>query len=87
VFVTASPYAANSLSSACRSNDQRKHLARIPGFNFDWAHLVMPDLAATQHDLHRHFWRSCVARSIGRRQWRCRYSNTSSTASRLIVVA
>jgi photosystem II stability/assembly factor-like uncharacterized protein len=37
-------YAAGFESSAWRSNDRGEHWTRISGFNFKWAHRVMPDL-------------------------------------------
>jgi len=37
-------YAAGFESSAWRSTDRGSHWTRISGFNFKWAHRVMPDL-------------------------------------------
>ena len=37
-------YTAGFESSAWRSTDRGEHWTRIPGFNFKWAHRVMPDL-------------------------------------------
>jgi photosystem II stability/assembly factor-like uncharacterized protein len=36
-------YAAGFESSAWRSTDRGEHWTRIPGFNFKWAHRVIPD--------------------------------------------
>jgi photosystem II stability/assembly factor-like uncharacterized protein len=36
-------YAAGFESSAWRSTDRGEHWARVPGFNFKWAHRVIPD--------------------------------------------
>ena len=36
-------YASGFESSAWRSNDRGEHWSRIPGFNFKWAHRVIPD--------------------------------------------
>ena len=36
-------YAAGFESSVWRSTDRGMHWARIPGFNFKWAHRVIPD--------------------------------------------
>ena len=36
-------YAAGFESSVWRSGDRGEHWERVPGFNFKWAHRVIPD--------------------------------------------
>ena len=36
-------YAAGFESSVWRSGDRGLHWSRVPGFNFKWAHRVIPD--------------------------------------------
>jgi hypothetical protein len=42
-------YAAGFESSVWRSADRGLHWSRIPGFNFKWAHRVIPDPQARDH--------------------------------------